>query len=171
MVKNAELFKKVMKFSKELKMSAEGPFAGKPPIPPHGLPGIPPFAAPGIPPFPPTPGFRIGGRRMRREHLLSIFNEYPDGIRQKELAEKACINASSCSEIVSKLEDDGYITRMIDPVDRRATVLRLTEMGRVRAHEVSREKEQFLDVYFGKLTDEEKQTLSDILDKLMSEDA
>ena len=44
-------------------------------------------------------------------------------------------------------------------------------MGRVRAEEIKSEHESFLDEYFGRLTDEEKQTLSDLLDKLMGEPA
>ena len=104
---------------------------------------------------------------MSREHLLVIISEFPEGIRQKELAEKAGINASSTSEVVSRLEDDGYLIRTIDENDRRATVLKLTEMGAVRADEIRNEREDFLNEFFSKLTEEEKQTLSDLLDKLL----
>ena len=104
---------------------------------------------------------------MSREHLLVIISEFPKGVRQKELAEKAGITASSTSEVVSRLEDDGYLIRTIDESDRRATVLKLTEMGAVRAEEIRNEREEFLDEFFSKLTEEEKQTLSDLLDKLL----
>ncbi len=104
---------------------------------------------------------------MSREHLLVLISEYPGGIRQKELAESAGINASSTSEVVSRLEDDGYLVREIDETDRRATILKLTGMGEVRAAEIRSEREAFLDQLFGRLTQEEKQTLSELLDKLM----
>ena len=104
---------------------------------------------------------------MSRERLLVIISEYPDGVNQKQLAESAGINASSTSEVVARLEDDGYIVRKIDENDKRATILKLTEMGAVRAEEIRSEREGFLDEIFSKLTDEEKQTLSDILDKLI----
>ena len=90
-----------------------------------------------------------------------------EGIRQKALAEAAGINASSTSEVVSRLENDGYLIRTIDENDKRATVLKLTEMGAVRAEEIRTEREAFLDDFFSKLSEEEKQTLSDLLDKLM----
>ena len=105
---------------------------------------------------------------MSREHMLVIISEYPYGVRQKELAEKAGINASSTSEVVSRLEDDVYLIRTIDESDRRATVLKLTEMGAVRAEEIRSEREEFLDEFFSKLSEEEKQTLSDLLDKLLN---
>ena len=117
----------------------------------------------------PPHGFGPKRPGLAREHMLVIINEYPDGIRQKELAEQAGINASSTSEVVTKLEDDGYLVRTIDPNDKRATVLKLTEMGKVRASEIRSERDLFLDDYFGKLTDDEKQALSDLLDKLMKE--
>ena len=181
MVNNGDLFRKIMIFSKELKMSAAGGPGpeeragfhhrpghhgrhGGPPMPP------PPFGDGERPPFPP-PGCGRGhgprGGGMSREHLLVIISEFPEGIRQKELAEKAGINASSTSEVVSRLEDDGYLIRTIDENDRRATVLKLTEMGAVRADEIRNERENFLNEFFSKLTEEEKQTLSDLLDKLL----
>ena len=106
---------------------------------------------------------------MSRERLLVIISESPDGVRQKELAENAGINASSTSEVVSKLEDDGYLVRQIDPSDKRATILKLTDMGQVRAEEIRAERDACFDEVFRKLSDEEKQTLSDILDKLIKE--
>ena len=152
MARNSELFKKVMRFS------------NKPPFPP-------PFHGEGRPPFPPPgcdrrPGSPMG-HGMSRERMLVIISEHPEGIRQKELAEAAGINASSTSEVVSRLEDDGYLIRTIDENDKRATVLKLTEMGAVRAEEIRTEREAFLDDFFSKLSEEEKQTLSDLLDKLM----
>lgn len=165
MVSNIELFRKMMKFSKEMKMSALRPMGKLPGLLPHPMPGM----MPPPPPFGPRPPHK--GPGMSREHMLGIISEYPDGIRQKELAEKAGINASSTSEVVTKLEDDGYLIRTIDPSDKRATVLRLTEMGAVRAEEIKSEHESFINEYFGRLTDEEKQTLSDLLDKLIGESA
>ena len=186
MIRNEELFKKIMLVSRELRTSAHpgpehehGHGHGErmaPPGPPmHGRemhhgphhgegerPPMPPIGE-GRPPFPPK------GKGMSRERLLVIISESPDGVRQKELAENAGINASSTSEVVSKLEDDGYLVRQIDPSDKRATILKLTDMGQVRAEEIRAERDACFDEVFRKLSDEEKQTLSDILDKLIKE--
>ena len=198
MVKNSDLFRKIMMFSKEIKLSAfkmNGPMGGPPGFPPgafppgpgqemHGKPPFPPgFEGAGKPPFgphgdckPPFPphGFGKGsggpmGPGMGRERVLVILSDHPEGMRQKELAEEAGINASTASEMITKLEDTGYVVRTADETDRRATVLKLTEMGTARAEEIRGEREAFLDEFFSKLTEEEKQTLSDLLDKLMEE--
>ena len=150
---------------------------GAPFQPQFGMGGKPGFGGPGRPGQPGFggPGCRKGpagpmGRGMSRERLLTIISEYPDGIRQKDLAEAAGINASSASEVVSRLEDDGYLVRVIDESDKRATLLKLTEMGAVRAEEIRSERDSFLDDLFGRLTEDEKQTLSDLLDKLLGKE-
>lgn len=171
MIRNADLFKKMAKVSREIRMSAfrqagkEMPeqFKGRKCMRRHGMNDNN---------RPSMDQMRNHGphrRGMSRERLLVIINEYTDGINQKQLAESAGINASTTSEIVARLEDDGYLVRTIDENDKRATVLKLTEMGKVRAEEVRSEREGFLDEVFSKLTEEEKQTLSDILDKLIAQ--
>ncbi|MBR4461075.1 MAG: MarR family transcriptional regulator [Erysipelotrichaceae bacterium] len=175
MITNVELFKKMMMVSKDLRRNVIRQSVGEHCENRHGHPmhrmhmqGMP---GPMMPqearqPFPPK-GMPEGPRRMSREHLLAIISEFPDGVNQKQLAERARINASSTSEVVAKLEDDGYLVREIYPSDKRATILKLTEMGKVRAQEIRNEREGYLDQLFAKLTEEEKQTLSDLLDKLI----
>ena len=172
MITNRELFRKMMIVSKGLRMNAfrqhENRECPRHPMHRMGMPG-PQMGTDRRQPF----GEReihVGPRRMSRERLLSIISEFPEGVNQKQLAERAGINASSTSEVVSRLEDDGYLVRQIDPSDKRATILKLTEMGQVRAQEVREEREGFLDQLFIRLSEEEKQTLSDILDKLIDRD-
>lgn len=167
MVRNTELLKKMNTVSREIRMSAFRQMHGEMPEHFRGRKGMcdNQKADNGRNDFQ-----HRGPRRRRslsRERLLVIISDYPDGINQKQLAESAGINASSTSEVVARLEDDGYIVRKIDENDKRATILKLTEMGTVRAEEIRSEREGFLDEVFSKLTEEEKQTLSDILDKLI----
>ena len=105
---------------------------------------------------------------MGREHLLVLLAERPEGAWQKDIAWEADINASSASELIGRLEADGYLVRETDENDRRAVLLKLTEAGQARAAELKDEREAFVDGLFSKLTDEEKETLSALLDKLLS---
>ena len=187
MVKNAELFKKLMKSSRKLRVAAfENRFGnkgckGEMPAGPHcmkhspmhGMPGMPGMHKMGPMPFGPMGphvGMHCRKRGLSRERMLVIISEYPDGVRQKELAERAEINASSTSEVVNKLEDDGYIVRTVDETDKRATILKLTDLGQARAAEIQEEREGFMEAIFAKLTDDEKETLSAILDKILSDE-
>ena len=185
MIPNEELFRKMMRFAREARMKRfqpegkEGPGCLPPmmremmqkhmesaakgemaPMPPHFGKG----------PHGKGPHGPCGkhGRGMSRERLLALLGEHPAGMWQKDLAWEADINASSASELIGRLEADGYLTREADENDRRAVLLKLTEAGQQRAGEIRAEREGFLEALFAKLSEAEKQTLSDLLDKLLN---
>ena len=116
---------------------------------------------PGMP-VPPMPRPMLG-----RERLLVLIGKSEGGVRQKDLLEKVHIGAPAMSELINKLEDDGYIVRTVDPADRRATLLSLTEKGAARAAEVEDERALRFKSAFAALSDKEKEALSAILDKLL----
>ena len=88
------------------------------------------------------------------------------GLRQKQLTEEMRINASTMSEFISHLESDGYVERNVDPSDKRATLITLTEKGRARAHELQDERKEKLDQLFSPLTEDEQKELFRLLNKL-----
>ncbi len=101
-----------------------------------------------------------------REMLLDRIGGYEGGVRQKTLTEELRINPSSVSEMISKLESDGYVRRTVDPSDKRATLITLTELGEARAAELADERKGRLEKAFGSLTEEEKEQLAALLEKL-----
>jgi DNA-binding MarR family transcriptional regulator len=54
----------------------------------------------------------------------------PQGLRVSELAATFGITASSITQLVTGLEERGYVGRTMDPEDRRAVRVSLTEAGR-----------------------------------------
>ena len=88
------------------------------------------------------------------------------GLRQKQLTEEMRINASTMSEFIGHLETDGFVERNIDPSDKRATLITLTEKGRARAGELQDERKEKLDQLFSPLTEEEQRELFRLLNKL-----
>jgi DNA-binding MarR family transcriptional regulator len=88
------------------------------------------------------------------------------GLRQKQLTEEMRINASTMSEFIGHLESDGYVERNIDPSDKRATLITLTEKGRARACELQEKRKEKLDQLFSPLTEEEQKELFRLLNKL-----
>ena len=77
------------------------------------------------------------------------------------------INPSSVSELISKLESEGYVVRTVDPDDKRATLITLTEVGRARAYELEDERNERFEKFFEPLTEEEKEQLLALMEKLM----
>ena len=140
-----------------------------PPPPPHGgHPGMP-MGGPGMmPPFPPHhhPHCHHGHGHFPRERVLMIIADAGDaGIRQKDIAKEIHVSPSTLSELITKLEDDNYVERKVDPDDKRATLITLTEKGQARAYEVSEEHGEFVEGFFAGLTDEEKEQLLTLLKK------
>ena len=135
---------------------------------PHGPYG--PGCRQGGPRHMPMPGMpvpKMPRPMLGRERLLVLIGKSEGGVRQKDLLEKVHIGAPAMSELINKLEDDGYIVRTVDPADRRATLLSLTEKGAARAAEVEDERALRFKSAFAALSDEEKEALSAILDKLL----
>lgn len=109
----------------------------------------------------------VGRQGRVRENLLTIIAAAPEGIRTKDVAKRAGINQSSTSESLSKLEDDGYIKRTVDPADKRATLIFLTDLGKARANEIKDQQEALFGHLFDNLTADEKTELARLLDKII----
>lgn len=140
-------------------MGTPGP-CGRPPMGGHGSMGPcgrPPMGGHGP----------MGGRHGREMLLMAVLDAGEHGIRQKDIAEAIGINASSLSEQIDALEVDRYIERKANPDDKRSTLITLTEKGRVRAYEVMDERQKVAADFCEKLTEEEKDMLILLLDKLL----
>ncbi len=110
-------------------------------------------------------------RMLSRERILGILLENEGGLRQKAIAEEMHIGPSATSEFIDKLEQTGYIERRPDPEDGRATRIYLTEKGKARAYELEDERKERFASLFTALTDEEKEQLLALLDKLAAANA
>lgn len=116
---------------------------------------------------PPHPGMH-GERMLPRERILQVILEGgEDGMRQKDILEEVHVNPSSLSELINKLESDRYIERKADPEDRRATRIFLSEMGKARAYEVTDAHREACAKMFANLSEEEKNQLLVLLDKIL----
>jgi DNA-binding MarR family transcriptional regulator len=63
----------------------------------------------------------------------------PDGDRISELAERCGVSKQAMGETIDWLERHGYVERVPDPTDGRATLVRRTELG-WRVNRVAREQ-------------------------------
>jgi DNA-binding MarR family transcriptional regulator len=66
---------------------------------------------------------------IRITHGCVFGNIDPEGTRLTDLAERAFMTKQSVGEVVSDLEQLGYVERVPDPSDGRAKIIRLTERG------------------------------------------
>jgi DNA-binding MarR family transcriptional regulator len=70
-----------------------------------------------------------GWPEVRPSHGCVFGGMRPEGVRLTDLAERSRITKQSVGEIVTDLEELGWVERIPDPADRRAKLVRLTAQG------------------------------------------
>ncbi len=118
------------------------------------------------PPHDAPPPFNVHHGKGR---IISVLFRHA-GISQKELAERLAIRPQSLSDAISKLETDGLIYRERSEEDKRELLLYLTDSGKQRAEEVHQRRTMRAEEFFSPLTNEEKETLGTLLQKLCDAD-
>jgi len=63
-------------------------------------------------------------------HTALITNLDAEGTRLTTLAERAGMSKQSMGQLARELERRGYVSRKIDPTDKRAFLIRFTNRGR-----------------------------------------
>ena len=71
----------------------------------------------------------LGYAEIRPAHGCVFGNMRPHGVRLTDIAERARITKQSVGEIVTNLEELGYVERVADAEDKRAKLVRLTPQG------------------------------------------
>ena len=97
--------------------------------------------------------------------ILSILKDEGE-MTQRELTGRLGIQPGSASEIIGKLERAGYLIRTPNPADRRTADISLTEAGAARAADAAERAQTHRAHMFSALTEEEKQALLPLLEKL-----
>ncbi len=108
--------------------------------------------------------FHFDERGGQHRALELLRPEVP--MTQRDLTERLGIQPGSASELVGKLERAGLITRTPSQTDRRTADIRLTEAGAARREERQTREQAARGALFAVLTEEEKQTLLELLEKL-----
>lgn len=108
-----------------------------------------------------------GGRGSQKRILTVLLRN--GVISQAELTEHLGIQSGSASEVLSKLEAAGLISRTEKESDRRTINLSLTPLGREKALIALEEREKKKRDMFSVLSEEEKVTLLSILEKLTAD--
>ena len=85
-----------------------------------------------------------------------------------ELAEKLSMDTGMLSRQINKLVELGYVSRTPDPNDRRYVVISLTEIGQVKASEISDQMNQYIGQILGFIPTDKKDQVIESLQILLS---
>ena len=105
-------------------------------------------------PFPPAVG-----------RLLDCAAKNP-GVSSRELCEILDVRPSSLSEMLSRAEADGFITRTVDEADRRIQRISLSEKGQKAVNDMENARNLEAQKMTSALTEEEKEQFCLLCDKL-----
>lgn len=98
-------------------------------------------------------------------YILKKLTEQ-DGQSQQQLADGIGVRPQTVSEALANMERGGLIERRQSPTDARVSLVYITDAGRARSEELTKERLALAKALFAPLTDAEKETLFTLLCKL-----
>ena len=109
--------------------------------------------------------YQTGGKAGQRRILVTLLKQ--EGLTQKELQDVLEISSGALSEILQKMEEASLVERKKSCDDKRQVKLALTPEGKVLALQVKEHYIRTLKRMFECLSEQEKEQLGGILEKLV----
>jgi len=102
--------------------------------------------------------------------LLHIHEAEDEGIRMTELARRVVLSKSGLTAAVDRLEQRGWVQRVPDPRDRRATRIQLTEDGEDAFRRAAEVHVTGIQEHFAsRLSEEEAAVIAEVLERVRKE--
>jgi DNA-binding MarR family transcriptional regulator len=101
-----------------------------------------------------------------QSRTLRVISKVDSPIRMGELAATLGVVPRSATGLVDALEHAGLVERTVDPDNRRAVLVTLTQRGRDMQDRMADARRRAGDGIFGALDTPERRTLADLLQKL-----
>lgn len=99
-----------------------------------------------------------------QKRILIILYEHQGTMTQKELTKQLNIQPGSVSEVIAKLEHNGFIRRKPSQVDGRTMSVELTQEGMVMAYEAKKQRQRRHQEMFSCLTQHQKEEFMNLLE-------
>jgi DNA-binding MarR family transcriptional regulator len=107
--------------------------------------------------------FQFPDLTVARMRVLALLDAgFPS--RMGELSRNLDVAARTMTTTIEGLERDGLVRRIPDPKDGRATIVELTDQGKKRWDEASRDHARVVAEVFQELDDKARESLQETLD-------
>jgi DNA-binding MarR family transcriptional regulator len=106
------------------------------------------------------------GTTLPRFDVLAALERHPRGLKMSALSEFLKVSNGNVTGVVSRLIEDGLITRTVDRADRRSATVRLTRKGRDSFAKMAIANERWMESMFSDLSDSQSEELMRLLSHL-----
>jgi DNA-binding MarR family transcriptional regulator len=103
------------------------------------------------------------GLTPAQERALRTLARGDGPLRMTELADRLGIVPRSLTTVIDALEEAGLVRREIDPSNRRAILLHLTERGAAVRDDMRQARRQAAEALFAPLSEDDRKTLAGLL--------
>ena len=104
-------------------------------------------------------------RTIEEYGILKIIERSP-GMRKSDVAYHSLLEPTTCFEILKRLKKMDLVVDEADETDRRSRQVRITEEGERLAHQIDARIMRLSTLLLGRLNDEEKESLTQLLELL-----
>ncbi|MDR1946557.1 MAG: MarR family winged helix-turn-helix transcriptional regulator [Desulfovibrio sp.] len=108
-----------------------------------------------------------GHTRHAQGHVLAVLKE-KETMNRRDLMDGLNVRSASMSEILAKLERNGFIIRERSDQDKRNFIISITEQGRAMAEKHMKEHLENAEAVFAPLSDAERRQLGKLLKKIIT---
>lgn len=119
---------------------------------------------------------RVWGRILRKHNMENLSGARgrvifalwsKNGVPIKTLCEKTCLDKSTLTGILSRMERDGYISRECDKNDKRSTLIYLTGKEQNFLNRVEETSEEINNIFYKGFSDEEIVQFENYLERIL----
>ena len=103
------------------------------------------------------------GATLPRFDVLAALERHSQGLKMSALSEFLMVSNGNVTGVVSRLIEDGLVTRTVDEQDRRSATVRLTRKGRDSFLKMAAANERWMEEMFADLSDHQTDELMRLL--------
>jgi DNA-binding MarR family transcriptional regulator len=100
---------------------------------------------------------------LPRFDLMAQLERVPDGLKMGELSQRLMVTGGNVTGITNMLEEEGLVVRVVNPTDRRAFRVKLTDKGRKQFKRMAAEHEKWIIEMFEDFSVKHKDQLAELL--------
>jgi DNA-binding MarR family transcriptional regulator len=100
---------------------------------------------------------------LPRFDVLAALERHAQGLKMSALSESLMVSNGNVTGVVTRLIEDGLVTRTVDEEDRRSATVRLTRKGHDAFLKMAAAHEQWMDAMFADLSDKQSDDLMRLL--------